>query len=112
MRKTAKPITPEEAIQLLSSALSYCQQAGLTIRAGNDGNTLHLVLPGVNYDITQTPSGPRARFTVLAHAGTVLALPGSDGTLARPGDGIPPGSDGTSSKFIEESAGTVLAQAA
>lgn len=49
-RKTAKPITPVEAAQILASALSYCNQAGLTVTGYNDGTSLKLSIEGVNYE--------------------------------------------------------------
>jgi hypothetical protein len=49
-RKTSKPITREEASELLTSALWYCQQAGLSIAGLNQGNILRLSIEGLNYD--------------------------------------------------------------
>ena len=49
-RKTARPITPAEAAQILASALSYCNQAGLTVTGYNDGASLKLSIEGVNYE--------------------------------------------------------------
>ena len=34
----AQPLTPAEALELLQSAVSYCQSAGLKIHAGNMPN--------------------------------------------------------------------------
>ena len=43
MKKTNKPITKEEAVSILASALSYCQLAGLAVMAqANEGGALLL----------------------------------------------------------------------
>lgn len=50
-RKTL-PITPQEAIEILASAVSYCQQAGLTVKAGNADGNLALVIEGAHVENT------------------------------------------------------------
>lgn len=35
VKKSQPDITAQEALDILASAVSYCQQAGLTVRAGN-----------------------------------------------------------------------------
>ena len=83
MKKTAKPITKEEAVSILASALSYCQLAGLAVMAQHTDGALLLTLPGV---------------TVMVQDGrAVFGLVG-DGTPAPGSDGTPAGSDGTSEK--------------
>ena len=132
MKKTAKPITKEEAVAILASALSYCQQAGLSVMAHHDAGALVLTLPGLTVAIQDgravfglagdgTPPGytysdgqltskePEAGMVRLIYK---LHTAGSDGTLAGPGDGTPPVSGGTSSKSLKESDGTEPAQAA
>lgn len=37
-KRTPQPITAAEALQLLESAVNYCQAAGLAVRAGNVPN--------------------------------------------------------------------------
>lgn len=67
MSKTKRPITPAEAIEILTAALSYCQQAGMQIQMINTPNSpdLTLILPGVTLtgaslrmasDVTPPPS--------------------------------------------------------
>ena len=89
MKKTAKPITKEEAVAILASALSYCQQAGLPVMAHLDAGALVLTLPGLTVAIQDC----RAVF--------------GDGTLALGSDGTPPANAGTTSNFVKESDGTV-----
>lgn len=51
MSATEKSITKEEAVEILASALSYCQQAGVPIKLGAANCTLWLALPGVGYHV-------------------------------------------------------------
>jgi len=45
--RTETPITATEALQLLASAVNYCQRAGLTVNYSNDNaHGLTLYLPG------------------------------------------------------------------
>lgn len=43
--KSAAQVTAQEALEMLASAVSYCQQAGLTVYADNVPN-LALSIPG------------------------------------------------------------------
>lgn len=43
-------IRPEEAVQILGSALAYCLQSGLVVRRVNSPDGLVLVIGGVQYD--------------------------------------------------------------
>lgn len=43
-------IQPAEAVQILSSALSYCLQSGLVVRRVNSPDGVVLVVQGVQYD--------------------------------------------------------------
>ncbi|HNT23315.1 MAG TPA: hypothetical protein PKM21_03040 [Anaerolineales bacterium] len=87
MKKTQKPITKEEAVSILASALSYCQQSGLPVMAQpNEGGALMLTLPG----ITVSVSDGRAVFS-LCGDGTPAASDGTSGLS----DGTPGKSDGT-----------------
>ncbi len=54
MSKTKRPIMPAEALEILASALAYCQQAGMQIQTLNSAATdsLMLILPGVAVDVT------------------------------------------------------------
>ena len=48
---TRSSITPAEAVELLTSALAYCNDAGIEIEGYNDDPvTLVLVVPGAQYD--------------------------------------------------------------
>jgi hypothetical protein len=48
-RKTKEPITPAEAAELLTSALKYCQEAGLIVSGYNEGQTLVLFIDRLEY---------------------------------------------------------------
>ena len=88
MKKTAKPITKEEAVSILASALYYVQQSGLSVMVHPDAaGALLLTLPGV----TVTVQDGRAVFA-LSGDGTPG---GSAGTPQAVSDGTPAGSDGT-----------------
>lgn len=59
-KQTKKPITPEEAAELLTSALSYCMEAKLIVAGYNEGTTLILEIEGLQYideKIQVTPIG-------------------------------------------------------
>jgi hypothetical protein len=59
-KQTKQPTTPEEAAELLTSALSYCKDAGLIVAGYNDGSTLILEIDGLCYadeKIQVTPIG-------------------------------------------------------
>jgi hypothetical protein len=49
-----KPITREESVQLLQSAVSYMQRAGLSVLAENSQQGLILTFPGVLYGTNNT----------------------------------------------------------
>ncbi len=66
-RVTLTPVTAAEALQLLESAVNYCQQAGLAIRAGNVPN-LCLSIDGAIME------GDPPRF-VLTDSSTDVAIP-------------------------------------
>jgi hypothetical protein len=48
-KKTKQRTTPEEAAELLTSALSYCLEAGLIVAGYNEGPTLVLSIDGLQY---------------------------------------------------------------
>lgn len=48
-RKTKEPITKEEAAELLTSALSYCLEAGIPVIGYNEGTSLRLSIDGLEY---------------------------------------------------------------
>lgn len=50
-RATTAPATPAEALQLLQSAVSYCQQAGLLVRAVNRPAGLALLVPAAHFEV-------------------------------------------------------------
>jgi hypothetical protein len=59
-KKTKPPTTPAEAAALLTSALSYCLEAGLVVDGYNEGKTLILEIDGLAYvdeKIIVTPTG-------------------------------------------------------
>jgi hypothetical protein len=48
--KQTKPrTTPEEAAEILRSALSYCLEAGLLVKGWNEGTSLELSIDGLQY---------------------------------------------------------------
>ena len=48
-KSTKKPTTPDEAAALLTSALSYCLEAGLIVSGYNEGQNLALYIKGLQY---------------------------------------------------------------
>lgn len=48
-KKIKQRTTPEEAAELLTSALSYCLEAGLIVSGYNEGQTLVLCIDGLQY---------------------------------------------------------------
>lgn len=52
----SKPITAQEALDILASALSYCQQAGLKVNAGNAEGQLVIAIDGAQMDTERTPA--------------------------------------------------------
>ncbi len=57
-KKTEKPTTPAEAAALLTSALSYCTDANLTVEGYNENGVLFLSIKGLHYaDEKVTPIG-------------------------------------------------------
>ena len=48
-KKTKPPTTPEEAAEILRSALSYCLEAGLPVKGWNEGTSLELSIDGLQY---------------------------------------------------------------
>lgn len=98
MSKTKRPIMPAEALEILASALAYCQQAGMKIQTLNSPTTsnLMLVLPGVAVDVT--PSG--ASFRLVEHSVTPpeidVTSPPNAVTPPEGGVGEPAGVDVTS----------------
>ncbi len=51
-RGAVQPVTPEQALQMLQSAIGYCQLAGLAVQAANSDAGLLLTVPGVDYALT------------------------------------------------------------
>ena len=48
--KTLQNVTPNEAAQILLSALNYCRKAGLSVTGYNEANALRLSIDGIHYD--------------------------------------------------------------
>jgi|GEM_PF-4658831 len=66
-RRMNQSITAPEALQLLESAVSYCQQAGLPVRAANQADgALAVFIPNAHYVLTD--DGARAAFRLTAGA--------------------------------------------
>jgi hypothetical protein len=65
------PITAQDALDMLASAVSYCQQAGLKVGAANgDNGTLGLFIPNAHYLLTD--DGTRAAFRLGAFSQSVV----------------------------------------
>ena len=65
-KKPEEQIGPREALELLQSALSYCQRAGLVVAYGNRAGKLIINIHGAQYD----PIQPDYKFVpVLSHEG-------------------------------------------
>lgn len=47
MSKIKSPITKEEAVELLQSAISYCADAGIAVQGYTNNGTLFLALEGI-----------------------------------------------------------------
>jgi len=61
-RKGKKPtITQQDAIEMLASAINYCQQTGLKVKAGNLDGKLALLVEGAAVD----QAGSVLRFVIL-----------------------------------------------
>lgn len=58
------PVTAQEAVSILQSAIGYCQQAGIVVQAHNGPEGVMLALLGVFYSVTN--DGTAAQF----HIGT------------------------------------------
>jgi len=56
-RSVGEPLTAHEALQILQSAIGYCQQAGLAVQAANSGTDLILTIPGAQYTTADTKAG-------------------------------------------------------
>ena len=50
--KKPVPVTAQEAVSILQSAIGYCQQAGIAVQAHNGPEGVMLTLPGVFYVVT------------------------------------------------------------
>lgn len=74
-RATTAPATPAEALQLLQSAVSYCQQARMAVRAVNRPAGLALLVPEAHskvHDLDGTVFLPGAMPAELERDGDVL----------------------------------------
>ncbi len=79
-KRTQAPVTAQDALMMLESAVSYCQSAGLCVQAANskDG-MLGLFIPNAHYIVTD--NGTRAAFRLgelpgeRDYAGRTLAEP-------------------------------------
>jgi hypothetical protein len=61
-RRSQTAITTREALEILASAVSYCQLAGLKVEAVNRRGTLALFIPGCSYILTD--NGTRTDFRI------------------------------------------------
>jgi hypothetical protein len=58
------PITAQEAIELLQSAIGYLQMAGITVQAQNSPAELILTIPNASYSMSG--DGAAAKFNIGA----------------------------------------------
>lgn len=74
MKRTrgTSPITKSEALEILASAVSYCQQSGLKVRYSNYDNGLALVVEGASVQVADTGT----RFVVASNAADVASKAG------------------------------------
>jgi hypothetical protein len=79
LKRIPQPITAAEALEMLQSAVNYCQSAGLTIRAGNVPN-LVLSIDGAMMD----GDPPRFRLAEVASEATTPANEIATGSEATP----------------------------
>jgi predicted site-specific integrase-resolvase len=58
-KRSGRPqrVSVEEALQILQSAIAYCQMAGLPVRGANSDSGLTLIVPGVAYTHKQPGNG-------------------------------------------------------
>lgn len=45
--KKQSEVNPEEAAEILASAVAYCQKAGIQVQHANENGTLWLAFPGL-----------------------------------------------------------------
>ncbi len=77
----SEPITPSQALELLESAVSYCQQAGLQVSAVNDDHgTLTILIPGAFYMLTD--NGTHAAFRLQPAEERVDEAPDTTGSVS------------------------------
>lgn len=69
-RRMTPSITATEALQLLESAVSYCQQAGLQVNALNEQGALCLFIPHAQYSVSE--DGLRAAFQLIESTAPML----------------------------------------
>jgi len=50
-RNGARPLTVQEALEMLQSAIGYCQQAGITVQAANKIEGLTLIVGNAYYKV-------------------------------------------------------------
>jgi hypothetical protein len=58
-RKEQSPLTPAQALDMLQSALRYCQQAGLEVQCKSEADMAGLVLYLPTVKAETTPAGLR-----------------------------------------------------
>jgi hypothetical protein len=76
-KKIKQRTTREEAAELLTSALSYCLEAGLIVAGYNEGRTLVLSIEGLQYadekiQVTPEPSSVTTGVTVSVTDGVTV----------------------------------------
>jgi hypothetical protein len=73
-KPTKQRTTPEEAAGLLTSALSYCLEAGLIVTGYNEGRALALYIDGFQYEDGKIRVTPVAEVGVTASVTSVTSV--------------------------------------
>jgi hypothetical protein len=68
-RAKSSPITAQEAIEMLQSAIGYLQIAGITVQAQNRPAGLVLIIPNTSYSMSH--DGAAAKFNIITPEPTV-----------------------------------------
>lgn len=80
-KRSERPVTAAEALQILFSAVGYVRQAGLKVQAGNVGGRLVLAIGGAQvsaaggFTVTSAPDAVTGKVTAQAPAADVTERP-------------------------------------
>lgn len=74
--RTLQDVTPNEAAQILLSALNYCKKAGLPVTGYNEGTALRFSIEGIHYDFER-----HTMITLDGHTNEGQVTPSNRGTM-------------------------------